>query len=213
QEIDSVGGTCGGTLSGSDYETDPVTADCTVVANFRPFSGEPVVCGTLDHDIIQSMDGSSFDFVSGQARPYDGNRRDDVNIYEYTPRMYVYWYADQTSFAVGGVVDASNNFKVLQPGDTVGPSASFSDNSMPMNNWLAGVDGYLGIAFENRDTGQLNYGWLQMTTTAPGGHPATWGDYCYDQTGNSIQIPVPEIDVIPTSLSATLEEGQTHSQP
>src|SRR5699024_5246546 len=54
QEIDSVGGTCGGTLSGSDYETDPVTADCTVVANFRPFSGEPVVCGTLDHDIIQS---------------------------------------------------------------------------------------------------------------------------------------------------------------
>ncbi|MGA9341819.1 MAG: choice-of-anchor J domain-containing protein, partial [Rhodanobacteraceae bacterium] len=33
-EIDNVGGTCGGTLSGNVFTTDPVTADCTVIANF-----------------------------------------------------------------------------------------------------------------------------------------------------------------------------------
>lgn len=38
-QIDNVSGTCGGTLAGSSYETDPVTADCTVIANFAPASG------------------------------------------------------------------------------------------------------------------------------------------------------------------------------
>ncbi len=32
--IDSVGGTCGGTLNGNVFTTNPVTQDCTVVANF-----------------------------------------------------------------------------------------------------------------------------------------------------------------------------------
>jgi peptidyl-tRNA hydrolase len=33
-QIDSVGGTCGGTLVGNTYTTAAITADCTVVANF-----------------------------------------------------------------------------------------------------------------------------------------------------------------------------------
>lgn len=33
-QIDSVGGTCGGNLSGNTYTTNAVTADCTVVASF-----------------------------------------------------------------------------------------------------------------------------------------------------------------------------------
>jgi len=33
-EIDGVTGSCGGTLSGNAFTTDPVTADCDVVANF-----------------------------------------------------------------------------------------------------------------------------------------------------------------------------------
>ena len=32
----SVGGTCNGTLTGSTYTTQPVTANCTVVASFTP---------------------------------------------------------------------------------------------------------------------------------------------------------------------------------
>ncbi|MBP7544473.1 MAG: DUF1566 domain-containing protein, partial [Acidovorax sp.] len=33
--LDSVGGTCGGSLSGSSYGTNPVTADCTVAVSFK----------------------------------------------------------------------------------------------------------------------------------------------------------------------------------
>jgi len=32
--IDSVGGTCGGTLAGTTYTTNAITGDCTVIANF-----------------------------------------------------------------------------------------------------------------------------------------------------------------------------------
>ena len=34
-QIDNVGGTCGGSLSGSTFTTSPVTANCTVIANFK----------------------------------------------------------------------------------------------------------------------------------------------------------------------------------
>ncbi|MDC3015974.1 InlB B-repeat-containing protein, partial [Luminiphilus sp.] len=33
-QTDSVGGTCGGTLSGNAFTTSPITADCTVIGNF-----------------------------------------------------------------------------------------------------------------------------------------------------------------------------------
>jgi len=34
----NVSGTCGGTLAGQTYTTNPITADCTVIANFSPAS-------------------------------------------------------------------------------------------------------------------------------------------------------------------------------
>ncbi len=47
--IDTVGGTCGGTLAGDVFTTDPVTADCTVVANFAADGGGGVP-GTFPPD-------------------------------------------------------------------------------------------------------------------------------------------------------------------
>jgi len=38
----SVGGTCGGTLTGSTYITNSITADCTVMATFTPVDGGSV---------------------------------------------------------------------------------------------------------------------------------------------------------------------------
>jgi hypothetical protein len=35
-EIESVGGTCGGSLAGNLFTTNAITADCTVIANFAP---------------------------------------------------------------------------------------------------------------------------------------------------------------------------------
>ncbi|MEO7200895.1 MAG: GEVED domain-containing protein, partial [Dokdonella sp.] len=41
--IDTVGGTCGGALTGASYTTNPVTTDCTVVANFASDLSAPTV--------------------------------------------------------------------------------------------------------------------------------------------------------------------------
>ncbi len=42
--IDTTGGTCGGSLAGSVFTTNPVVADCTVIASFA--AGNPPACGT-----------------------------------------------------------------------------------------------------------------------------------------------------------------------
>jgi len=44
--VDTVGGTCGGTLAGNVYTTSAVTADCTVIANFAVGEPAPVISAT-----------------------------------------------------------------------------------------------------------------------------------------------------------------------
>ncbi|MGN6520594.1 MAG: hypothetical protein ACTHK2_14315, partial [Dokdonella sp.] len=56
--IDTVGGTCGGSLAGNTYTTNAVTADCTVVANFAADGGG----GTFPPD-------ENFDEVTAPALP------------------------------------------------------------------------------------------------------------------------------------------------
>lgn len=43
--VESVGGTCGGTLSGNNYQTNAVTSDCTVVASFEIADASSVDAG------------------------------------------------------------------------------------------------------------------------------------------------------------------------
>ena len=89
-----------------------------------------------------------------------------------------------------GVVDSGGvEYAVMQSGDVVGPGQTFSSASIPMANWLGGVDGYIGVVFENKVTGKLNYGYIHMTTNGPDGYPAQWLDYGYDRSGNAITIP------------------------
>jgi hypothetical protein len=73
--IDSVGGTCGGSLVGDVYTTNPVTADCTVIANFvavavthtvTPSVGTP--SGTITPSIPQLVaDGATTSFTLAPA--------------------------------------------------------------------------------------------------------------------------------------------------
>jgi len=55
--IDSVGGTCGGTLEGTAYTTNPITAACTVVASFsRTFAYEWQADGaSADADVMLAV--------------------------------------------------------------------------------------------------------------------------------------------------------------
>jgi subtilisin family serine protease len=154
--------------------------------------GGSVVQGTIDQDVLDDANGSTFDFVTGSWGVYDFARIDDLNLYNFGSGMYVYWYADQTAISGGGVVDGGGvEFAVLQPGDSVGPASTFSSGSGAMTNWIGGTDGYIGVAFQNENTGVLNYGYIHMTTSSPDGFPAHVVEYGYDNSGAAITIPVP----------------------
>ena len=54
---------------------------------------------------------------------------------------------------------------------------------------VTSTDGYLGVAFQNENTGVLNYGYIHMTTSGPDGFPAHVFEYGYDNSGAAITIP------------------------
>ena len=54
--IDTVGGTCGGSLAGNVYTTSAVTVDCSVVANFA--AGGPPVCSSGGQVEVQATAGT-----------------------------------------------------------------------------------------------------------------------------------------------------------
>ena len=60
-----------------------------------------------------------------------------------------------------------------------------------MPNWLGSSDGYIGIEFQNENTGQLNYGYIHLTTNSPDGFLAHALEYGYDNSGAAITLPVP----------------------
>lgn len=74
--IDSVTGSCGGTLAGNDFETDPITGDCDVIANFNmiPVNG---TCGVADAGTFTSAPVSDLcaagtaSAVTGAGHPWE----------------------------------------------------------------------------------------------------------------------------------------------
>ncbi len=149
-----------------------------------------IVTGTVDQLVNASEDGSTLDLVTGLWDSYTGTRMDDINLYDYGDgTLTAYFYGDLTPLPVGGVADAGGNVAVLHSGAIVGPGSSYTNSSYYLMNWLDGTDGYLGIAFRNEETGQLNYGYIHLTTTGPLGFPARVLEYAYDKTGAAIRIP------------------------
>jgi len=211
-EIDNVGGTCGGTLSGNSYETDPVTADCTVIGNFKAASAGSLVCFSPNHTIAQSVNGTYIRWEdntfsdTGSVTGWNFNPWGSTNLYFYF----------NTSTGSGGVSSSTTggNYLVLNAGDTVGPSDTFEASMANPVNWNPGADGYLGFKFDC--TAGTCYGYAHMETTGPTGHPAVLDDYCYDADGNSIQIPTaspdPNIKVNPLDLSSIQAPNDTETR-
>ncbi len=149
-----------------------------------------IVTGVVGETVV--LDGDmTFDFLTGQVDTWDPNRADDINLYDYGDgSLSVYWFGDMSSLDVGGVWDGTE-FVVLQAGDTIGPSSDISAASLKLVNWDGSVDGYIGFAFENENTGALNYGYLRIVTTGGTGLPAQLIEYGYNKSGAAITIPNP----------------------
>lgn len=94
--------------------------------------------------------------------------------------------------SAGGVANASptGTFVGLAPGATVSAASLFATNTSATTGspFLTTQNGYLGIRFRNEATGQVNYGYLRLTTTASSGFPATILCARYENTGAAITV-------------------------
>lgn len=171
---------------------EPCSAADTIFCDgFDPAqTGDPdIVTGAINLPVANDFDGSALDLVTGTYLPYNAGRVDDINLYNGGDGLYVYWYGDAVP-GQGGVSSDGVSFDVLQSGATIGPASQILAASIGLTgNWWNGADGYFGIAFMNEGTGQMNYGYIHVTTTSPDGFPAQTLEYAYNSAGNAITIP------------------------
>ncbi len=154
-----------------------------------------IVSGDLDATIPDDFGGLSVNWLTGDAIP------GEIDGYHFNPyrsntagaNFLSFWFQLEGADNAGGVSLNGAQYAVLASGDTIGPDSTFIDTpqAVPTALWrLAdGVDGYLGFRFTNTVTGQINYGYVRLTTTGTQGFPATLSEYAYNQAGQAITIP------------------------
>lgn len=163
-----------------------------------------VVCSPPRNlDVPQNGEGLYINFVTGQT----GTAESQVPGFDFDPyaqqvseppnQLRFYWGSASNGGA--GVATAGDTYAVLAPGATIGLDSLFTRAAATGDTsaWQAGViDGYLGARFRNEEAGILNYGWIRLDSHAPLGFPLTVVDWCYEDSGNAITIPIPVADEI-----------------
>lgn len=108
------------------------------------------------------------------------------------------WFAT-TPAASHGAVASGTVYSVLAAGATIGPASTFSASTTTTDfaNWrVANTGQYLGIRFWNESTSAINYGWIQLNTSATTlGHPATINAYCYQDDGTAITASTTPVEL------------------
>ena len=144
--------------------------------------------------IPNSLDGLYLNFVTGAAstvpvpptgwdfNPY--NRGDGLAFF--SPDFP----------AVQGMLASGSTALALLGGETIGSTSLYQSGQVLGTPFHSSGVRYTGFRFQNEATGQLNYGWAQLTTTAgtPAGFPAALLGYAYDNTGAPLtagQVPEP----------------------
>ena len=158
-------------------------------------SADIVYSGQLNVVIPPTASGLRVNFVTGETSStgipiyhFFANKGDP---YLFGPGMMFSWGIEVNN--AGVALSNSGPYRVLGPGDTIGPSSTFSrhgyDLPGAMANYWRGMNGYLGVKFLNEETAEVNYGYVHMLTTTGTGFPAMIMDYAYDKSGAAITIP------------------------
>lgn len=146
----------------------------------------------IDQPVEDSQAGSALDLATGNYHEWNLADIDNINLYDDSTGLQVYWYNDELPGSVRnrvGGVTSGGKYAVLARGATIGPSSTFNRTISALTNWQSGADGYLGIAFYNSQTHVLNYGYIHLVSTGPSGFPAQVLDYGFDDTGAAVTIP------------------------
>ena len=148
--------------------------------------------GPVSITVPSTIDGIYLNVVTGATGTTPGTAPAGWDFNPYArigPLLGAFWCAPA---ACGGVTDVAGGtmLSVLAPGTVIGPASNFTKAvAGPSPNFLVTQTAYMGMAFTNEATGATNYGYLQLSTTAATGFPATIVRYVYENTGAAITIP------------------------
>jgi len=93
-----------------------------------------------------------------------------------------------------GTLVSGSTALALLGGEAIGSGGIYQPGQALGTNFLITGISYAGLRFQNEATGQLNYGWAKLRTTATTGFPAAILGYAYENTGAPIiaaAIPEP----------------------
>lgn len=184
---------------------EPPRPDAVFCAGFE--TGDDGSCAApVDPDIVDSgpvnivvpasigVVGMSLNWVTGATCNCDIETGYDINPYAQDGGLLSFWIYPNDATGDRGAMVLNGKWASLPSGTVVGPSATFSAVGGPemavyMADWRAGTTGYMGFRFRNPNTNQLNYGYVQLQTTAGGGFPMTIVRYWYNSAGNAITVP------------------------
>ena len=207
---------------GSDDPVNPLVA-VPVALTVTPADGNPngvITAGPFNHAIQQTTAGTSLNIVSSafdDNGPISGNW--DFNFWNSSGlALWKIGGANDGQYAV----DGSGKALLMQPGDTVGASNTFTSGTGLVSmaaGWLAGTDGYLGVKFNcngrlANPVAGVCYGYVHIKTTGATGFPATILDTAFDGDNQTITIVGPTVgpiaEVTPLAgFDFTVDEGST----
>jgi subtilisin family serine protease len=149
--------------------------------------GDVVSSGPVNIDVPNDIGGVYINWVTGA---HAGTPPSGWDFNPYSNGALLFYWGGDVGPENAGVAEDGTLYTVLGSGDSVGPTSTFIQNAQSgTDNFLGGVTGYIGFQFLNEDTGDINYGYVHVTTTGPSGFPMTILDYSYNQVGDPITIP------------------------
>ena len=140
--------------------------------------------------IPSGLDGIYLNFVSGAtsttSAPLAGW---DFNPYSNGDGLR--FFGPDFPNGQGTLVSGSTALALLG-GEAIGSGGIYQPGQALGTNFLITGISYAGLRFQNEATGQLNYGWAKLRTTATTGFPAAILGYAYENTGAPIIAAIPE---------------------
>lgn len=164
-------------------------AACALAA--ATFSGNAlgaIVCASPELDVPNSIDGVYLNMVTGQSGTSVSGW--DINPYNNSVGLTFYGTASPYGVLATGTAGTSAEAQALAAGDLISPTPAVGFYNQYQTRGAAFQSTgtrFLGVKFLNETTNAANYGWLQVTSGASTGFPATINRYCYENTGIAIK--------------------------
>ena len=146
--------------------------------------------------ITNSIDGVYLNVVTGVTGS-SGAAGWDINPYNNNAGLTFYGAATPSGIMATGTPGTTAVASALAAGALISAAGQFNQFQTVGTAFQGGGMNYLGFRFQNEATGQQDYGWLLVSSTAGNGFPTSILGYAYENTGASIMAgqttAVPEL--------------------